>query len=55
MREKDSGDGKGYAFVTFRSKDLAAEAIDTLNNTDFRVSSLTRFLVNCLALICLFT
>ena len=41
MREKDSGDGKGYAFVTFRSKDLAAEAIDNLNNTVFRVSSLT--------------
>ncbi|CAH8362606.1 unnamed protein product [Eruca vesicaria subsp. sativa] len=36
MREKESGDGKGYAFVTFRNKDLASEAIDNLNNSDFK-------------------
>ncbi|CAH2064292.1 unnamed protein product [Thlaspi arvense] len=36
MREKESGDGKGYAFVTFRNKDLASEAIDNLNNTEFK-------------------
>ncbi|KAG7560616.1 RNA-binding domain superfamily [Arabidopsis thaliana x Arabidopsis arenosa] len=36
MREKESGDGKGYAFVTFRNKDLASKAIDTLNSTEFR-------------------
>uniref|UniRef100_A0A1J3G7A1 Heterogeneous nuclear ribonucleoprotein Q n=1 Tax=Noccaea caerulescens TaxID=107243 RepID=A0A1J3G7A1_NOCCA len=36
MREKESGDGKGYAFVTFRNKDLASEAIDHLNNTEFK-------------------
>lgn len=41
MREKESGDGKGYAFVTFRNKDLASEAIENLNNTEFRVNSLT--------------
>ena len=41
MREKESGDGKGYAFVTFRNKDLASEAIDSLNNTEFKVNSLT--------------
>lgn len=40
MREKESGDGKGYAFVTFRNKDLAFEAIDHLNNTEFKVKTL---------------
>ncbi|CAN8279004.1 unnamed protein product [Cochlearia groenlandica] len=36
MREKESGDGKGYAFVTFRNKDLAFDAIENLNNTEFK-------------------
>ncbi|XP_010527560.1 PREDICTED: heterogeneous nuclear ribonucleoprotein R [Tarenaya hassleriana] len=36
MREKESGDGKGYAFVTFRNKELATEAIERLNNCEFQ-------------------
>ncbi|XP_072967390.1 heterogeneous nuclear ribonucleoprotein Q [Typha angustifolia] len=35
MKSKDSSDNKCYAFVTFRTKDLAAKAIEDLNNTEF--------------------
>lgn len=34
MKGKDSGDNKGYAFVTFRTKELASKAIEELNNSD---------------------
>ncbi|KAF9587944.1 hypothetical protein IFM89_006269, partial [Coptis chinensis] len=34
MKGKDSRENKGYAFVTFRTKDLAAKAI--MNNTEFK-------------------
>ena len=37
MKGKDSSENKGYAFVTFRSKDLATKAIKDLNNTEFKV------------------
>ncbi|KAJ7981174.1 Heterogeneous nuclear ribonucleoprotein like [Quillaja saponaria] len=36
MKGKDSGENKGFAFVTFRSVDLASKAIDELNNTEFK-------------------
>ncbi|KAF9684689.1 hypothetical protein SADUNF_Sadunf04G0144700 [Salix dunnii] len=36
MKGKDSGDNKGFAFVTFRSVDLATKAIGELNNTEFK-------------------
>lgn len=36
MKGKDSGEGKGYAFVTFRTKDLASKAIEKLNNSDLK-------------------
>lgn len=49
MREKESGDGKGYAFVTFRNKDLASEAIDHLNNTEFKVKTPCQQLQNLFA------
>lgn len=39
MKGKDSGEGKGYAFVTFRTKDLASKAIEKLNNSDLKVIS----------------
>lgn len=38
MKGKDSGEAKGYAFVTFRSKELASKAIEDLNNTELQVS-----------------
>lgn len=37
MKERDSGEAKGYAFVMFRSKELASRAIEELNNTEFKV------------------
>lgn len=40
MKGKDSSENKGFAFVTFRSVELASEAIDELNNTEFKVMSL---------------
>ncbi|MBA0848847.1 hypothetical protein Goshw_007924 [Gossypium schwendimanii] len=36
MKEKDSGEAKGYAFVTFRSKELASKAIENLNGSEFK-------------------
>ena len=37
MKGRDSSENKGYAFVTFRTKDLASKAIKELNNTDLKV------------------
>lgn len=39
MKGKDSGEAKGYAFVTFRNKELASKAIEELNNSELKVSS----------------
>ncbi|KAF8395396.1 hypothetical protein HHK36_019342 [Tetracentron sinense] len=36
MKGKDSGENKGYAFVTFRTKELASKAIEELNNTELK-------------------
>ncbi|KAM7263327.1 hypothetical protein ACFE04_001010 [Oxalis oulophora] len=36
MKGKDSGQAKGYAFVTFKTKELASKAIDELNNSEFK-------------------
>ncbi|KAJ0985539.1 hypothetical protein J5N97_003895 [Dioscorea zingiberensis] len=36
MKSKDSAENKGYAFVTFRTKELATKAIEELNNTEFK-------------------
>lgn len=38
MKGKDSKENKGYAFVTYRTKDLAAKAIQDLNDTEFQVA-----------------
>ena len=37
MKGKDSGEAKGYAFLTFRSKELASKAIENLNNSELKV------------------
>ncbi|CAL9766579.1 unnamed protein product [Musa acuminata subsp. burmannicoides] len=37
---KDSTENKGYAFVTFKTKELASKAIEELNNTEFKVDIL---------------
>ncbi|KAK6929692.1 RNA recognition motif domain [Dillenia turbinata] len=36
MKGKDSGNNKGFAFMTFRSVDLASKAIEKLNMTEFK-------------------
>lgn len=36
MKSKDSSENKGYAFVTFRTKELAAASIEKLNNIEFK-------------------
>ncbi|KAG4204813.1 hypothetical protein ERO13_A04G062100v2 [Gossypium hirsutum] len=36
MKGKDLGEGNGYAFVTFRSKELASKAIERLNYSEFK-------------------
>ncbi|GMI92260.1 hypothetical protein like AT3G52660 [Hibiscus trionum] len=36
MKAKDSSENKGFAFVTFRSVELASKAIDKLNNAEFK-------------------
>ncbi|CAA3011314.1 heterogeneous nuclear ribonucleo R [Olea europaea subsp. europaea] len=36
MKGKDSNENKGYAFVTFRTKELASKAIKELNNTELK-------------------
>ncbi|XP_071931765.1 heterogeneous nuclear ribonucleoprotein Q-like isoform X1 [Coffea arabica] len=36
MKGKDSSEKKGYAFVTFKSVELATKAIRDLNNTEFK-------------------
>ncbi|KAL5135495.1 Heterogeneous nuclear ribonucleoprotein Q [Glycine soja] len=39
MKGKESGEAKGYAFVTFMTKELASKAIEELNNSEFKVKS----------------
>ncbi|GKU93819.1 hypothetical protein SLEP1_g7382 [Rubroshorea leprosula] len=36
MKGKNSNENKGFAFVTFRSVELASKAIDELNNIEFK-------------------
>ncbi|KAJ6812856.1 heterogeneous nuclear ribonucleoprotein R-like isoform X1 [Iris pallida] len=36
MKGKDSSENKGYAFVTFKTKELASKAIKVLNGTEFK-------------------
>ncbi|XP_068656312.1 heterogeneous nuclear ribonucleoprotein Q-like [Aristolochia californica] len=36
MKGKDSSENKGYAFVTFQTKELASKAIEDLNNIEFK-------------------
>ncbi|QCD98068.1 heterogeneous nuclear ribonucleoprotein R [Vigna unguiculata] len=36
MKGKESGEAKGYAFVTFKTKELASKAIKELNNTELK-------------------
>jgi len=37
MKGKGGGENKGYAFVMFRTKELASKAMEKLNNAEFKV------------------
>ncbi|KAJ4953153.1 hypothetical protein NE237_029985 [Protea cynaroides] len=36
MKDKDRGESKGYAFVTYKSKDLAQKAIEEIHNKEYK-------------------
>lgn len=38
MKGKEPGENKGYAFVTFKTKELASKAMEKLNNTVLKVN-----------------
>ncbi|KAK0582381.1 hypothetical protein LWI29_024953 [Acer saccharum] len=40
MKDKDSGESKGFAFVAFRSKELAQKAIEELHSKEFKGKTL---------------
>ncbi|GAA0163511.1 hypothetical protein LIER_19356 [Lithospermum erythrorhizon] len=40
MKNKDTGESKGFAFVAFKTKDVAQKAIEELHNTDFKGKNL---------------
>lgn len=37
MKDRESGESKGYAFVAFKSKEVAQKAIEELHSKEFRV------------------
>lgn len=37
VRENNSTENKGYAFVSFRTMDIASKAIKELHNSEFKV------------------
>lgn len=39
MRNRDTGESKGFAFVAFKTKDEAQKAIEELHNKEFKVIS----------------
>ena len=41
MKKKDLSGNKGYAFVMYRTKDLAAKAMDKLSAAEFKVINIT--------------
>lgn len=39
LKDKDTGQNKGYAFVTFLNEECAEKAIETLNDSEVKVTS----------------
>lgn len=37
LKDKDTGQNKGYAFVTFMNEECAEKAIETLNDSEVKV------------------
>ncbi|KAE7999302.1 hypothetical protein FH972_003747 [Carpinus fangiana] len=40
MKDKDTGDAKGYAFIAFKTKEVAQKAIEELHNKEFKGKNL---------------
>lgn len=38
MKGKESADNKRYAFITYRTKEIASKAIKDLNNAELKAS-----------------
>ena len=38
MKNRDTGESKGFAFVAFKTKDVAQKAIEVLHNKEFKVT-----------------
>lgn len=38
MKNRDSGESKGYAFISFKTKEIAQKAIEELHSKEFKVS-----------------
>lgn len=53
MKGKDSTQNKGYAFVTYRNKELATKAIKELNNTELKVHKILVFSTGSVLICCL--
>lgn len=37
MKDRDTGENKGYAFVAFKTKEVAQQAIEELHSKEFKV------------------
>lgn len=37
MKDRDTGEVKGYAFVAFKTKEVAQKAIEELHSKEFKV------------------
>ena len=37
MKDRDTGENKGYAFVAFKTKEVAQKAIEELHNKELKV------------------
>lgn len=46
MKNRDTGECKGFAFVAFKTKDLAQKAIEELHNKEFKVTFVIIFTVS---------
>lgn len=41
VKNRDTGESKGFAFVAFKTKDVAQKAIEELHNKEFKVNLLS--------------